>query len=81
MLFQFRYLSRIIHDFYRVDVSKRQEVLDAAALVKKQVGNITVLVNNAGIMPCRPLFLQSHDTIEKIFNVNVLAHFWVRTDS
>lgn len=64
--------------FYRVDVSKRQEVLDTAALVKQQVGNVTVLVNNAGIMPCRPLFLQSHETIEKIFNVNVLAHFWVK---
>lgn len=65
--------------FYRVDVSKRQEVLDAAALVKQEVGEVTVLVNNAGIMPCRPLFLQSHETIEKIFNVNVLAHFWVKT--
>lgn len=65
--------------FYRVDVSKRQDVLDAADLVKQQVGSVTVLVNNAGIMPCRPLFLQSHETIEKIFNVNVLAHFWVNT--
>ncbi|VVC40802.1 Short-chain dehydrogenase/reductase SDR,NAD(P)-binding domain [Cinara cedri] len=61
---------------YKVDVSNRQEVLDAANLVKQQVGNVTVLVNNAGIMPCRPMFLQSHETIEKIFNVNVLAHFW-----
>lgn len=64
--------------YYRVDVSNRQEVLDTAALVKEQVGSVTVLVNNAGIMPCRPLFLQSHETIEKIFNVNVLAHFWVK---
>lgn len=66
--------------FYRVDVSNRQEVLDAAALVKEQVGNVTVLVNNAGIMPCRPMFSQSHETIEKIFDVNVLAHFWVKTN-
>lgn len=63
--------------FFRVDVSNRQEVLDAAALVKQEVGSVSVLVNNAGIMPCRPLFSQSHETIEKIFNVNVLAHFWV----
>lgn len=58
-------------------MSDRQEVLNAAKLVKQQVGNVTVLVNNAGIMPCRPMFLQSHETIEKTFNVNVLAHFWV----
>lgn len=61
-------------------MSKRQEVLDAAALVKEQVGNVTVLVNNAGIMPCRPMFSQSHETIQKIFDVNVLAHFWVKTN-
>ncbi|XP_001951338.1 estradiol 17-beta-dehydrogenase 11 [Acyrthosiphon pisum] len=61
---------------YKVDVSNRQEVLDAAALVKQEVGSVSVLVNNAGIMPCRPLFSQSHEVIEKIFNVNVLAHFW-----
>lgn len=60
-------------------MSNRQEVLDAATLVKEQVGNVTVLVNNAGIMPCRPMFSQSHETIEKIFDVNVLAHFWVKT--
>lgn len=62
-----------------MDVSKRQEVLDSAALVKQQVGNVTVLVNNAGIMPCRPLFSQNHETIQKIFDVNILAHFWVKT--
>jgi len=68
-----------INVFFRVDVSNRQEVLDAAALVKQEVGSVSVLVNNAGIMPCRPLFSQSHETIEKIFNVNVLAHFWVNS--
>lgn len=72
------HINIIILYSFRVDVSNRQEVLDTAALVKEQVGNVTVLVNNAGIMPCRPLFLQSHETIEKIFNVNVLAHFWVK---
>jgi len=60
-------------------VSNRQEVLDAAALVKQEVGKVSVLVNNAGIMPCRPLFSQSHEVIEKTFNVNVLAHFWVNS--
>lgn len=65
--------------FFRVDVSNRQEVLDAAVLVKQEVGSVSVLVNNAGIMPCRPLFSQNHETIEKIFNVNVLAHFWVNS--
>lgn len=61
----------------RCDVSNRNEVLEAAAKVKAEVGDVTVLVNNAGIMPCHPLPGHKSDEIRKIFDVNVLAHFWV----
>uniref|UniRef100_A0A1B0DM78 Short-chain dehydrogenase/reductase 3 n=2 Tax=Phlebotomus papatasi TaxID=29031 RepID=A0A1B0DM78_PHLPP len=59
------------------DVSKREEIIEVAKKVKAEVGTVTILVNNAGIMPCHP-FLQHTDTeIRKIFDINVLAHFWM----
>lgn len=61
---------------YKVDVSNREEILLLAEKVRKEVGEITILVNNAGIMPCKPLSEQKPDVIRKTFNVNVLAHFW-----
>uniref|UniRef100_A0A8D8V0X0 Short-chain dehydrogenase/reductase 3 n=1 Tax=Cacopsylla melanoneura TaxID=428564 RepID=A0A8D8V0X0_9HEMI len=61
---------------YTIDISNRDKVLDTAEKVRREVGEVTVLVNNAGIMPCRPLFEQKPDTIRKIFDVNVMAHFW-----
>ncbi|CAH0392428.1 unnamed protein product [Bemisia tabaci] len=61
---------------YKLDVSNREEVLATAEKVKKDVGDVTILVNNAGIMPSRPLKAHTPEEIRKIFDINVLAHFW-----
>ncbi|XP_054266342.1 estradiol 17-beta-dehydrogenase 11-like isoform X1 [Macrosteles quadrilineatus] len=61
---------------YTCDVSNRAAVLAMAEKVRQEVGDVTVLVNNAGIMPCHPLSGHKPQEIEKIFDVNVLAHFW-----
>ncbi|EFN77115.1 short-chain dehydrogenase/reductase family 16C member 6 isoform X2 [Harpegnathos saltator] len=62
---------------YKCDVSKREEVFEVAAKVKREVGDVTILVNNAGIMPCHTFLDHTTDEIRRIFDVNVLAHFWI----
>ncbi|XP_071561649.1 epidermal retinol dehydrogenase 2-like [Temnothorax nylanderi] len=62
---------------YRCDVTKREEIFALAKKVKEEVGDVTILVNNAGIMPCRAFLDYTADEIEQIFNINVLAHFWM----
>ena len=52
-------------------------MLKTADKVREEVGDVTILVNNAGILPCRPLKDHSPELVEKIFSVNVFAHFWV----
>lgn len=47
--------------------------------IKSEVGIVTVLVNNAGIMPCKSFEAHDEATIRKIFDINVFAHFWVST--
>ncbi|XP_072261633.1 estradiol 17-beta-dehydrogenase 11-like [Pyxicephalus adspersus] len=61
---------------YVVDCSKRQEITTAADQVKKEVGDVDILINNAGIIFCADLLALEDHQIEKIFEVNVLAHFW-----
>ena len=39
------------------------------------MGEVTLLFNNAGIMPCKPFMQFSEKELEKIFDVNVFAHF------
>lgn len=62
---------------FRCDVSTLEKVKELGEKIKSQVGTVTILVNNAGIMPCKPLEAHDEATIKKIFDINVFAHFWV----
>ncbi|XP_028824656.1 epidermal retinol dehydrogenase 2 [Denticeps clupeoides] len=61
---------------YVCDCSDRSEVYRVADQVKREVGDITILINNAGIVTGKK-FLDSPDSlIEKTVEVNSMAHFW-----
>lgn len=45
--------------------------------VKEEIGDVSILVNNAGVVYTSDLFATQDPQIEKTFEVNVLAHFWV----
>ncbi|KAM8717131.1 hypothetical protein ACLKA7_003924 [Drosophila subpalustris] len=64
-----------VHSF-SCDVSKREQVLALAERVLAEVGPVTVLVNNVGIMPTHPLPQQSAEEIQRVFDVNVFSQFW-----
>ncbi|KAF7246223.1 Epidermal retinol dehydrogenase 2 [Varanus komodoensis] len=65
-----------VHD-YICDCSKRQEIYRVADQVKKEVGDVSILINNAGIVTGN-MFLECPDSlIEKTMEVNAMAHFWV----
>ncbi|KFP28466.1 Epidermal retinol dehydrogenase 2, partial [Colius striatus] len=61
---------------YICDCSKRQEVYRVADQVKKEVGDVSILVNNAGIVTGK-MFMDAPDSLmEKNMEVNTMAHFW-----
>uniref|UniRef100_F7FQY2 Short-chain dehydrogenase/reductase family 16C member 6-like n=1 Tax=Monodelphis domestica TaxID=13616 RepID=F7FQY2_MONDO len=61
---------------YTCDCSKRLEIYRVAEQVKKEVGDVTILINNAGIVTGK-LFLETSDEhIEKSFLINSFAHIW-----
>ncbi|NXC11323.1 RDHE2 dehydrogenase, partial [Orthonyx spaldingii] len=61
---------------YICDCSKRQDVYRVADQVKKEVGDVSILINNAGIVIGKR-FLDSPDPlVEKTMEVNAMAHFW-----
>ena len=62
---------------YVVDVSSREEIYKAAKLVQQEVGKIDILINNAGIAEGDLLVDLADEKIEKSFQVNILAHYWV----
>ncbi|XP_052900488.1 short-chain dehydrogenase/reductase family 16C member 6 isoform X1 [Anopheles moucheti] len=61
---------------YTCDVTNRQQVVETCKKIRDQVGIVTILINNAGIMPTHSLLQQTENEIRKTFDINVLAHFW-----
>ena len=62
---------------YKCDCSSREDIYRVAEFVKKQVGDVTMLINNAGIVSGKK-FLETEDwMIQKSMDINTMAHFWV----
>lgn len=62
---------------YECDVTDREAVNAMAEKIKQEVGEVTMLVNNAGIMPCKPLMQHSEKEIRAAFEVNIVSHMWL----
>lgn len=61
---------------YRCDLVDRRDVYRAAEETRRDVGPVTVLINNAGVASeCSFLDTPDH-LIQRTFDVNVLAHYW-----
>jgi short-subunit dehydrogenase len=61
--------------FYKVDVTSTQEIQEVAAKIRQEVGDPTVLINNAGIGTGKTILDETDDQIQRTFEVNILSHF------
>jgi len=59
-----------------VDLTDREAIKAAAAVTLDQLGTVTVLINNAGVVTGKTLLEASDAEIERTFQVNTLAGFW-----
>ncbi|KAB1256396.1 Short-chain dehydrogenase/reductase family 16C member 6 [Camelus dromedarius] len=61
---------------YTCDCSNRQEIYRVADQVKKEVGDVTILINNAGVVTGKLFLNTPDDMVERSFLVNALSHVW-----
>ncbi|NWW88312.1 RDHE2 dehydrogenase, partial [Rhynochetos jubatus] len=61
---------------YHCDCSNRKEVYEQAEQVRKEVGDVTILINNAGILLGKKFCDIPDDDFEKTIRVNFLAQVW-----
>ena len=61
-----------LHPYY-FDISDSASVCKNVVAIKKQLGRIDVLVNNAGVEFNELIGMISHENMEKMFNVNVFG--------
>ncbi len=62
---------------YVVDCSKREEIYKYAERVTEEVGSVSVLVNNAGVVYANTILDLKDRDIDLSHNVNIMAHYWV----
>lgn len=62
---------------YTCDVGKRESVYSTALKVRREVGEVNLLINNAGVVSGHPLLECPDELIERTMVVNCHAHFWV----
>ncbi len=58
---------------YTCDVSSREQVEDLQRAIKSEVGDVTILINNAGVLYCRPFLQHSARQIETVIQTNLMG--------
>lgn len=58
------------------DVSSRELIYKKAVEIQETIGNVTILVNNAGILSGKPVEYLQADDMTNTLKVNTLAHIW-----
>lgn len=62
--------------YYLCDCSDKNEVYRVAEQVKREVGDVSILINNAGIVTGKKFMDAPDSLIEKTLEVNTMSHFW-----
>ncbi|XP_077990581.1 epidermal retinol dehydrogenase 2-like [Glandiceps talaboti] len=61
---------------YVCDCRKRLEIYRVATQVRKEVGDISILINNAGTVAGQKFLDMSDKALEDTIDVNMMAHVW-----
>lgn len=61
--------------YFKCDITDREMVADVAQQIR-QIGNPSILINNAGISGEGPIVDQTKEHLRKIFDINVISHYY-----
>ncbi|KAF8914210.1 retinal short-chain dehydrogenase/reductase [Gymnopilus junonius] len=63
--------------YYKCDVSKWEEVEAVSKKIIEEIGEPTILINNAGVVQGKLLVDLTPQDVQQTFAVNTLSHFWI----
>ena len=62
---------------YQVDVSRKEQVEELANKIQSEVGDVNILVNNAGVLYCRPFVQWTPNQIEQVVQTNLMGRIYL----
>jgi all-trans-retinol dehydrogenase (NAD+) len=63
--------------YYQCDITSPSTISAVAAEIRKDVGEPTILINNAGVARGKQILDATEKDIRFTFDVNTLAHYWM----
>lgn len=66
---------RNVH-YYECNITNPDSVHEVASRIKKELGDPTILVNNAGIGKTYNIVDVPNEYLEKIFHINLISHWY-----
>lgn len=63
--------------YYKCDITSPSQIASAATEIRKDVGEPTILVNNAGVARGKNILDATEKDVRFTFDVNALAHYWL----
>ncbi|CAG2177465.1 unnamed protein product [Oppiella nova] len=61
---------------YCCDITNEESIAEIAKQIQWDLGDVDILINNAGIVQCLPIESLDSKNIKRTFEVNTFAHFW-----
>ncbi|XP_046830075.1 short-chain dehydrogenase/reductase family 16C member 6-like [Vespa crabro] len=61
---------------YVCDVRNRDDIYKMAEIVREEVGKVTILINNAGVVNIGIFWKTSDDLLSRLMEVNIMSQFW-----
>ena len=58
---------------YTCDVSRKENVDELANKILSEVGDVNILINNAGVLYCRPFVQWTPNQIEQVVQTNLMG--------
>lgn len=63
--------------YYRCDITSPSTIASVAAEIRKDVGEPTIIINNAGVARGKTILDSTEKDVRFTFEVNTLAHYWI----
>ena len=62
--------------YHKCDVTDRQAVMDLAQEIQKDYGDVSILINNAGVAYEHTILDASEKALNNLYGVNIISHYW-----
>lgn len=62
--------------YHKCDVTDRQAVMDLAQEIQKDHGDVSILINNAGVAYQHTVLDASEKALNNLYDVNIISHYW-----